>query len=63
MTEKRVRAAAVQVTLGLGVEVATLRWSHPTAFLVFAGLGGLLLLSGMLTLLVGLLRVRPPQPD
>ncbi len=40
--EWRLRIAAVLVLAGLVVEGASLTWSHPTAFLVFAiGSGGL----------------------
>lgn len=51
----RIRFAAALVFLGLGVEGFTLHWSHPTAFFLFAGVGGLLLGVGVLTFLSTLL--------
>ena len=52
---QRIRIASALVFVGLGVEGFTLRWSHPTAFFVFAGIGGLLLLLGVLVFLSTLL--------
>ena len=52
---QRIRIASSLVFVGLGVEGFTLRWSHPTAFFVFAGIGGLLLLLGLLVFLSTLL--------
>ncbi len=45
---RRLRLAGLLVSLGLIVEAVTLFWSHPTAFLVFLGLGGLLVGAGVL---------------
>lgn len=42
------RAAAALVTGGLFVQVFTLAWPHPMAFLVFALLGGTLVGAGVL---------------
>jgi hypothetical protein len=39
-------AAGFQVA-ALLVELVSLRWAHPTAFVMFAGFGGLLFLIGM----------------
>ena len=61
MTESRVRAAALLVALGLAVELVTLGWAHPTAFLVFMGAGGVLMLCGMLLFLSALLRGAAPN--
>jgi hypothetical protein len=36
---RRLRKAGLLVSLGLAIELATLAWPHPTAFLVFL-LGG-----------------------
>lgn len=46
--ERRIRTAALLEIIGLVVEVLSLRWSHPTAFLLFVGAGGLLLAAGIL---------------
>jgi hypothetical protein len=50
--ERRLRFAAVLIVVGLAIELVSLRWAHPTAFIVFAagtgacvGLGALLFLS------------------
>ena len=64
--QKRIRIAAVLVLFGLLVEGLTLHWSHPTAFFVYAGLGGLLLLFGVLLFLSTLLggaTSHPASPD
>lgn len=45
---RRLQLSGLLVTLGLIVEAATLFWSHPTAFLVFLFLGGLLVAAGVL---------------
>ena len=46
--EKRLKLAGSLMIFGLLVELITLYWAHPTAFLVFAGLGGTLLVLGIL---------------
>jgi hypothetical protein len=53
--ERRLRVAAVLVIAGLAIELVSLRWAHPTAFIVFAagtgacvGLGVLIFLSVLL---------------
>jgi len=50
----------VLLLAGLGVELATLFWSHPTAFLLFMFLGGILMVMGMATYLAALLRAGEP---
>lgn len=52
--EKRIRLAGVLVIAGLLVELVTMNWSHPTAFLFFLLLGGLLMASGILVYLLTL---------
>jgi hypothetical protein len=46
--ERRLKLAGSLIIGGLLVELITLRWSHPTAFLFFAGLGGTLLALGIM---------------
>jgi hypothetical protein len=41
--ERRIRLAGILLIAGLLVELVTLRWSHPTAFLFFLLLGGALM--------------------
>jgi len=45
--EKRIRLAGVLLIAGLAVELLTMRWSHPTAFLFFLMLGGTLMFLGI----------------
>ncbi len=46
---RRLQLSAVLVVLGLVVEAISLGWRHPTAFVVFVGVGGLFMAAGMLT--------------
>ena len=50
----RLRIAGVLVFLGLVVELLTLSWNNPIAFLVFLGIGGLLIALGILFYLLSL---------
>lgn len=52
--EKRLRVAGLLVVLGLIVELVTLHWAHPTAFLFFLFLGGGLMGLGILFYLYSL---------
>ncbi len=52
--EKRIRLAGLLVIAGLLVELVTMNWSHPTAFLFFLLLGGLLMASGIVVYLLTL---------
>jgi hypothetical protein len=45
--ERRIRLAGILLIAGLLVELITLRWSHPTAFLFFLLLGGALMALGI----------------
>ena len=55
--EGRVRISAALVFLGLLVELTALRWSHPTAFLVFAFAGIPLVGAGIVVFLYSLVSV------
>jgi len=46
--EKRLRVSAVLVMLGILVEIASLTWRHPTAFIVFFVVGGTFMAAGIL---------------
>jgi len=48
---RRLRLAGLLVVLGLLVELSTLLWSHPTAFLAFLGVGAVLVAAGILVYL------------
>lgn len=54
-TATRTRLAAALVVAGLAIEGITLNWAHPTAFLVFVGIGALVLAVGVLIFLTALL--------
>jgi hypothetical protein len=45
--QRKLKTAAYLLTAGLAVEGITLLWAHPTSFLLFTGLGGLLVLAGI----------------
>ncbi|MBS1786167.1 MAG: hypothetical protein JST85_00490 [Acidobacteria bacterium] len=52
--EKRIRLSGMLLIAGLLVELTTLNWSHPTSFLFFLGVGGLLMALGILVFLISL---------
>jgi len=53
--ERRIRIAGILLIVGLLVELLTLRWSHPTAFLFFLLMGGALMALGIVIYLLSLL--------
>ena len=57
--DRRTRIAAVLVVLGLAVELVSLRWAHPTAFLVFAAGTGACVAVGVVLFLSVLLGSGP----
>lgn len=52
--ERRLRLAGYLLIVGLLIELVTLRWAHPTAFLFFVLLGGGLMAIGILIYLLAL---------
>ncbi len=52
--EKRIRLSGLLLIAGLLVELGSLHWSHPTAFLLFLLLGGLLMAAGIVIYLLSL---------
>ncbi len=60
--EKRLRIAGSLIVAGLLVELITLKWSHPTAFLFFLLLGGSLMAIGMLVYLYSIVSRRDLGP-
>ena len=52
--EKRICLSGLLIIAGLSVELITLHWSHPTAFLFFLLLGGTLMMLGILIYLFSL---------
>ncbi|HEX7184431.1 MAG TPA: hypothetical protein VF756_21575 [Thermoanaerobaculia bacterium] len=51
---RRLRLSGLLVSLGLLIEAATLFWPHPTAFLAFLLLGGLLVAVGVVLYLAAI---------
>jgi hypothetical protein len=60
--ERRIRLAGILLIAGLLVELVTLRWSHPTAFLFFLLLGGALMALGIGVYLLSLVSVENKPP-
>ena len=62
--ERRIRLAGMLLIAGLLVELVTLRWSHPTAFLFFLLLGGALMALGIGVYLLSLVSdENKPSPE
>ena len=59
--EKRLRTCGVLIICGLLVELISLKWSHPTSFLLFVIVGGLFMAAGMLFYLVSLVTSEKPS--
>jgi hypothetical protein len=61
--DKALRISGVLLILGIFVEIVSLLWEKPLAFLLFAGVGGLLTASGLAFYLYSLVRpTEPPLP-
>ena len=52
--QHKLKTAAYLLTAGLLVEGITLHWAHPTSFLLFILLGGILVGAGILIYLLAL---------
>ena len=59
--ERRIRISGSLLIAGMLVELVTLRWSHPTAFLFFLLLGGALMGMGIIIYLFSLVPVDNKQ--
>ena len=53
----KLRTACYLLLAGLLVQAATLVWNHPTSFLAFLGVGGILTLAGIVTYLRAIVSV------
>jgi hypothetical protein len=60
--ERRIRLAGILLIAGLLVETVTLRWSHPTAFLFFLFIGGVLMALGIGVYLLSLVSAENKPP-
>ena len=52
--DRRLRIAGTLIVLGLLIELGSLLWSHPLAFILFIVVGGLLMAAGILVYLYSL---------
>ncbi|HTG13908.1 MAG TPA: hypothetical protein VK747_01430 [Blastocatellia bacterium] len=52
--ERRLRIAGTLIVLGLLIELGSLLWSHPLAFILFIVAGGLLMAAGIIVYLYSL---------
>ncbi len=57
--QRRLRRAATLIIIGLVIQGLTFVWSHPAAFLVFALLGGGLVLLGVVIFMLSVFHPRP----
>ena len=55
--EKRLQIAATLIILGLLVEAVCLLWARPLAFLIFVGIGMLLMFAGIVFYLISLVTI------
>ena len=53
--DRRLRLAGILVVLGLIIEAWTLVWNSPIGFLIFLGVGGLLIAAGIVIYLLALI--------
>ncbi|MFY9571430.1 MAG: hypothetical protein WAV20_08535 [Blastocatellia bacterium] len=61
--QRRLRSAGTLVLLGLGIELLSLLWSHPTAFILFLAPGTLLIAIGILIYFYSLVSVSEPATE
>ncbi|MFY9555552.1 MAG: hypothetical protein WAV47_12640 [Blastocatellia bacterium] len=61
--QRRLRSAGTLVLLGLGIELLSLLWSHPTAFILFLVPGTLLIAIGILIYFYSLVSVSEPATE
>jgi hypothetical protein len=60
--ERRLQFSGILLILGLFIEALCLFWTRPVAFVLFLGVGGLLLGLGMLLYLFSLISRNQPEP-
>jgi hypothetical protein len=56
--ERWIKISGLLIIAGLVVELISLRWDHPTSFLVFIFTGGVLIGIGILAYLYSIVSVR-----
>jgi hypothetical protein len=52
--ERRLQLSAAMVLTGLTVEAVSLRWQHPTSFLLFMFAGGAAIAAGLVLFLISI---------
>ena len=52
--QRKLKTAAYLLITGLAVQGITLHWAHPTSFLLFIILGGILVLAGIAIYLIAI---------
>jgi hypothetical protein len=52
--QRKLKRAAYLLIFGLAIEGITLHWAHPTSFLLFMSLGGMLVLAGIAIYLIAI---------
>jgi hypothetical protein len=55
--QRKLKIAAYLLIAGLAVEGISLHWAHPTSFLLFISLGGVLILAGIAIYLIAIVTV------
>jgi hypothetical protein len=55
--QRKLKIAAYLLITGLAVEGISLHWAHPTSFLLFISLGGVLILAGIAIYLIAIVTV------
>jgi hypothetical protein len=59
--ERRIRWSGILIVLGLVLQMLTLLWTHPLAFMCFLMIGCPLVAAGMLLFLYSLVSHQTPQ--
>jgi len=52
--QRKLKTAACLLIVGLAVEGISLHWAHPTSFMLFIILGGVLVLAGIALYLIAI---------
>ena len=58
MLGRRIQISGILILIGLLIELISLNWSHPTAFLLFVMIGGVFIVAGILFYLYTLVAQR-----
>ena len=55
--QRKLKIAAYLLISGLAVQGISLHWAHPTSFLLFISLGGVLIVAGIAIYLIAIVTV------